>query len=75
MLQATLRAGSLAASQPALTLGDSLLSVILGISLFEERVDLGWRALPEAASLGLVAFACVQLSRSPLVSGEEAQRW
>jgi hypothetical protein len=41
MLQATLRAGSLAASQPALTLGDSLLSVILGISLFEERVDLG----------------------------------
>ncbi|MFJ3704003.1 MULTISPECIES: DMT family transporter [Streptomyces] len=75
MLQATLRAGSLAASQPALTLGDSLLSVILGISLFEERIDLGWRVLPEAASLGLVAFACVHLSRSPLVSGKEAQRW
>ncbi|MFI6125450.1 DMT family transporter [Streptomyces sp. NPDC051064] len=75
MLQATLRAGSLAASQPALTLGDSLLSVVLGVSLFEERLSLGWRVLPEVASLGLIAFACVRLSTSPLVSGKEAQRW
>ncbi|MFJ4840201.1 DMT family transporter [Streptomyces sp. NPDC088746] len=75
MLQATLRAGSLAASQPALTLGDSLLSVVLGVSLFEERISLGWRVLPEVASLGLIAFACVRLSTSPLVSGKEAQRW
>ncbi|MFF4244709.1 DMT family transporter [Streptomyces sp. NPDC001822] len=75
MLQATLRAGSLAASQPALTLGDSLLSVILGVSLFDESISLGWRVLPELASLLLIAFACVHLSRSPLVSGKEAQRW
>ncbi|MFI8003397.1 DMT family transporter [Streptomyces sp. NPDC086010] len=75
LLQATLRAGSLAASQPALTLGDSLLSVILGVSLFDESISLGWRVLPELASLGLIAFACVHLSRSPLVSGKEAQRW
>uniref|UniRef100_A0AAU3H302 DMT family transporter n=1 Tax=Streptomyces sp. NBC_01401 TaxID=2903854 RepID=A0AAU3H302_9ACTN len=75
MLQATLRAGSLAASQPALTLGDSLLSVVLGVSLFEEQITIGWRVLPEVASLGLIAFACVHLSRSPLVSGEEARRW
>ncbi|MDF6040699.1 DMT family transporter [Streptomyces sp. JH14] len=75
MLQATLRAGSLAASQPALTLGDSLLSVVLGVSLFGERIELGYRVLPEAASLGLIAFASVQLSRSPLVSGKEEQRW
>lgn len=75
MLQATLRAGSLAASQPALTLGDSLLSVVLGVSLFEERISLGWRVLPEVASLGLIAFACVRLSTSPLVSGKESQRW
>ncbi|MEU0134530.1 DMT family transporter [Streptomyces sp. NPDC006296] len=75
MLQATLRAGSLAASQPALTLGDSLLSVILGISLFDERIGLGWRVLPEAAALGLIAYACVRLSRSPLVSGKAEQRW
>ncbi|WP_406423858.1 DMT family transporter [Streptomyces sp. NBC_00873] len=75
MLQATLRAGSLAASQPALTLGDSLLSVILGVLLFEERIELGWRVLPEAAALGLIAFASVHLSSSPVVSGKDEQRW
>ncbi|MFG2925609.1 DMT family transporter [Streptomyces sp. NPDC048305] len=75
LLQATWRAGSLAASQPALTLGDALLSVALGVALFGEHVALGWRVLPQAASLALVAFACVHLSRSPWVSGKEAQRW
>ncbi|MGY4900976.1 DMT family transporter [Streptomyces sp. 900116325] len=75
LLQATLRAGSLAASQPALTLGDSLLSVILGVALFEEQIDLGWRVLPEAAALGLIALASVHLSSSPVVSGKEEQRW
>ncbi|MEV0489787.1 DMT family transporter [Streptomyces atratus] len=75
MLQATLRAGSLAASQPALTLGDSLLSVILGVLLFEERIELGWRVLPEAAALGLIACASVHLSSSPVVSGKDGQRW
>ncbi|MFG2767659.1 DMT family transporter [Streptomyces rubiginosohelvolus] len=75
MLQATWRAGSLAASQPALTLGDALLSVVLGVALFGEHVTLGWRVLPQAASLVLVAFACIHLSRSPWVSGKEAQRW
>ncbi|MFE3518542.1 DMT family transporter [Streptomyces sp. NPDC059166] len=74
-LQVTLRAGSLAASQPALTLGDALLSVILGVTLFEESIELGRLVLPEAASLGLIAYACVHLSRSPLVSGKEAQQW
>lgn len=75
LLQATLRAGSLAASQPALTLGDSLLSVVLGVALFEEQIDLGWRVLPEAAALGLIALASVHLSSSPVVSGKEEQRW
>ncbi|WP_406151507.1 DMT family transporter [Streptomyces sp. NBC_01012] len=75
MLQATLRAGSLAASQPALTLGDSLLSVVLGVSLFDEQINIGWRVVPEVASLGLIALACVHLSRSPLVSGKEVRRW
>ncbi|MCX5316587.1 DMT family transporter [Streptomyces sp. NBC_00154] len=75
LLQATLRAGSLAASQPALTLGDSLLSVILGVSLFEEQIDLGWRVLPEAAALALIVLASVHLSSSPVVSGKDEQRW
>jgi drug/metabolite transporter (DMT)-like permease len=75
LLQLTLRAGSLAASQPALTLGDSLLSVILGVTLFDEEITLGWRVLPEAAALGLIVLSSVQLARSPVVSGEEEERW
>lgn len=75
LLQLTLRAGSLAASQPALTLGDSLLSVILGVTLFDENITLGWWILPEAAALGVIVLSSVHLARSPLVSGEEEERW
>jgi drug/metabolite transporter (DMT)-like permease len=75
LLQLTLRAGSLAASQPALTLGDSLLSVILGVTLFDEDITLGWRVLPEAAALGVIVLSSVHLARSPLVSGQEEERW
>lgn len=75
MLQATLRAGSLAASQPALTLGDSLLSVILGLALFDESIELGRRVVPEAGALVLIAVASVHLSGSPVVSGKDDQQW
>jgi drug/metabolite transporter (DMT)-like permease len=68
LLQVTLRAGSLAASQPALTLGDALLSVVLGVVLFAERVQLGWRTPFEAVALGLLVAGCVGLSRSPLLA-------
>ncbi|MFF8831100.1 DMT family transporter [Streptomyces sp. NPDC015131] len=78
LLQVTLRAGSLVASQPALTLGDALLSVVLGVALFAERVHLGWRVIPEALALALLVAGCVGLARSPLVTddGEDQEaRW
>lgn len=68
LLQVTLRAGTLAASQPALTLGDALLSVVLGVVIFDEGVRLGWRTPFEAVALGLLVAGCVGLSRSPLVA-------
>ncbi|MEU6060737.1 DMT family transporter [Streptomyces sp. NPDC047097] len=68
LLQVTLRAGSLVASQPALTLGDALLSVVLGVCLFAEDVHLGWRVAPEVLALALLVAGCVQLARSPLVT-------
>jgi multidrug transporter EmrE-like cation transporter len=75
LLQVTLRAGSLAASQPALPLGDALLSVVLGVVLFDERLQLGWRTPFEVVALGLLVAGCVGLSRSPLLvkdpGGEE----
>ncbi|WP_170837867.1 DMT family transporter [Streptomyces sp. TP-A0874] len=73
LLQEALRAGPLAASQPALTLGDALLSVVLGIVLFDERIRLGYRVLPEVAALLLIAFGSLWLAKSPIVSGANAQ--
>ncbi|MGA5421575.1 DMT family transporter [Streptomyces lavendulocolor] len=70
LLQVTLRAGSLVASQPALTLGDALLSVVLGVTLFAERVHLGWRVVFEVLALALLVAGCVQLARSPLVTDD-----
>ncbi|MDX3234515.1 DMT family transporter [Streptomyces sp. ME03-5709C] len=69
LLQVTLRAGSLAASQPALTIGDAVVSVALGWVLFEERIALGAQVVPEAAGVALMAVGAVGLSRSPAVAG------
>lgn len=69
LLQVTLRAGSLAASQPALTIGDAVVSVALGWVLFEERIALGAHIVPEAAGVALMAVGAVGLSRSPAVAG------
>jgi drug/metabolite transporter (DMT)-like permease len=70
MLQVTLRAGTLVASQPALTLGDSLLSVVLGTVLFDEKLTLGILVVPELVALALVGAGSVQLARTPEVSGQ-----
>ncbi|MFB7498832.1 DMT family transporter [Streptomyces sp. NPDC056161] len=69
LLQWTLRAGTLAVSQPAMTLGDALISVTLGGLLFGETIALGWRLLPEAVGIGLMAAGIVGLTRSPVVGG------
>jgi len=73
LLQLALRAGTLVASQPALTLGDAFLSVLLGTVLFDERLALGVRVLPEVASLALIGLGSVQLARSPAVSGRDGE--
>ncbi|MGP3981780.1 DMT family transporter [Streptomyces sp. KR80] len=73
LLQVTLRAGTLVASQPALTLGDSLLSVVLGAVLFDESIALGARVIPEVVAMALLVFGSVQLARSPLISGSEGE--
>ncbi|HEX4790617.1 MAG TPA: DMT family transporter [Actinospica sp.] len=62
LLQWTLRAGSLTGSQPALTLGDALLSVALGVLLFGETIALGWRVLPELLGVALMALGVLGLT-------------
>lgn len=62
------QAGSLAASQPALTIIDPLVASLLGVTLFGEHfrhspLDVGG----EAAALAVLVASVVLLSRSPLV--------
>ncbi|MEU6405861.1 DMT family transporter [Streptomyces sp. NPDC046985] len=62
LLQSAFRAGSLTASQPALTLGDALASVVLGWVLFQEHIGLGVRVLPELVGVALIGAGAVGLA-------------
>jgi hypothetical protein len=62
------QAGSLAASQPGLTIVDPLVASTLGVVLFGERLD--FRPGPffgEVCAVLLIALSAVLLSRSPLL--------
>lgn len=69
LLQNALQAGTLVAVQPCLTLGDALISILYGVTLFGEDLRTGWWVLPELLALALIAAGCVELARSPLASG------
>jgi drug/metabolite transporter (DMT)-like permease len=67
LLQKTLQAGRLVASQPALTLSDPVVAVVFGVVVFGEHVRTGgWLALAVTAA-ALVAVSTVALARSPLL--------
>ncbi|MFE2512305.1 DMT family transporter [Streptomyces naganishii] len=69
LLQSAFRAGSLTASQPALTLGDAVTSVVLGWVLFQEEIGLGVRVLPEVLGVALIGAGSIGLASAPTVSG------
>lgn len=67
------QAGSLAASQPGLTIMDPLVASALGVILFSEDINRSTLALTgEAFCLALVMVSVVLLSRSPLVHDASA---
>ncbi|GFH37550.1 DMT family transporter [Streptomyces pacificus] len=66
LLENALQAGPLVASQPALTLGDATLSLLFGVTLYEEHVRTGWWLLPELLGLALITFGVFTLARIPL---------
>ncbi|MFI2347612.1 DMT family transporter [Streptomyces sp. NPDC019443] len=66
LLENAMQAGPLVASQPAITLGDALVSLALGVTLYEEHVRSGWWLLPQLLGLALIALGAVALSRIPL---------
>jgi drug/metabolite transporter (DMT)-like permease len=64
LLQNSLQAGSLIAAQPPLTLGDALISVAYGVTLFNERLRTGPWLVVEIAAVLLIAVGGVEISRS-----------
>jgi drug/metabolite transporter (DMT)-like permease len=64
LLQNALQAGSLVAVQPPLTLGDALISVAYGVTVYGEEVQTGgWLAVVIIAVIA-IAIGCIELSRS-----------
>jgi drug/metabolite transporter (DMT)-like permease len=72
LLQNSLQAGSLVAAQPPLTLGDALISVAYGVSVFDESMRTGIWLAAEIGAVLLIAVGCMELSRS-LASTQAAE--
>ncbi|MFR9800921.1 DMT family transporter [Pseudonocardia sp. RS010] len=71
LLQNTLQAGNLVASQPGMTLANPLVATTWGVVVFQEQVrGGGWLALAGAGGVLLVA-GTLALARSPLLSDED----
>jgi len=68
LLQNALQAGSLVASQPMLTVGDALISIAYGVTLFSEVLRDGWWLVPQLIALAAIIYGCVQIAKSPLAA-------
>lgn len=71
VLQHSLRAGRLLASQPGLILGNPLLSSTWGIALLGEEVNGGFALLGGLIGAVLMVVGVFLLSRSPLLAAQE----
>lgn len=63
LLSNAMESGPLLASQPALTLGDALVSVTLGLVVYEEHVRTGWWLVPEAVGVLMITAGVLVLPR------------
>ncbi|GGZ84560.1 DMT family transporter [Streptomyces echinoruber] len=68
LLGHAMQGGPLVASQPALTLGDATVSLLLGVLVYEEHVRTGWWVLPELLGAGLVVGGVFGLATSGVSS-------
>ena len=71
LLQNALQAGTLAATQPTLTVGDALISITYGVMLFDEHLRLGWWLIPEIIALILIVVGYIQIARSPVAMAHD----
>lgn len=67
LLENAMQSGPLVASQPALTLGDATVSLVLGVTVFEEDLRGGWWLLPMLLGALLVVAGAFVLVRVPFV--------
>lgn len=69
LLQNTLQAGRLVASQPGLTLVNPIVAVCWGVTVFSEDVRMGFWLAGTFAGAGLIVACTILLTRSPLLHG------
>ncbi|MEU3948742.1 DMT family transporter [Streptomyces sp. NPDC029526] len=75
-LENALQSGPLVASQPAITLGDAGLSLLLGLTLYAEGVRAGWWLVPQVLGVVLIAggvFALARLPQARALAGDEGR--
>ncbi|MET8572706.1 DMT family transporter [Streptomyces sp. NPDC004783] len=63
LLEHAMQGGPLVASQPALTLGDATVSLLLGVVLYQEHVRTDWWVLPQLVGVALVVAGVLTLAR------------
>ena len=51
-----------------LTVGDALISISYGVTLFSEQLRVGWWLVPQLFALAAIIFGCVQIAKSPLAA-------
>ncbi|MDI5969261.1 DMT family transporter [Streptomyces sp. SL13] len=66
LLENALQSGPLAASQPALTMGDALLSITLGVFVYREQIRTGWFLLPELLGAAVTLGGALLLATTPI---------
>ncbi|CAL9670328.1 hypothetical protein SUDANB9_07406 [Streptomyces sp. enrichment culture] len=58
-----MQGGPLVASQPALTLGDATVSLLLGVVLYREDVRGHWWVVPQLIGVALIVVGVLNLAR------------
>ncbi len=70
LIQSSFHAGPVTASQASLTIIDPVVSVVIGVYLFHDRLQTaGWRLPVEVVAVAVVVAGVCLLSTSPLVTG------
>lgn len=71
LLQYTLQAGKLVASQPGLTLADPLVAIVWGLAVFGEHGHTGLYLVGSAAGAVMIVVGALILTRSPALSADQ----